>query len=194
MENSKVKVGLESDLRRKYHVRSFPVAKGDIVRVRAGAFKGDGGKVADVDHSNSLVSVDGLTIAKSDGKQQEFWIKPHNLVITRIDLSRLDRINELKRLGNIKKIQIDKDLEEERQRQEEEERAAEEAQKKQEESLPAPEQSETPESSGGEPVNESQEDKDESEEETDDEDLEEEMDDADLKEETSGDDEDDKQD
>lgn len=141
MENNKVRVGLDSELRRKYHIRNFPVAKGDVVRVRSGAFKGDGGKVADVDHSNSLVSVDGLTIAKSDGKQQAFWIKPHNLVITRIDLSRLDRINELKRLGNIKKIQIDSDLEEDRKRQEEEEKAALEAQKK-EEALPEPQQTE----------------------------------------------------
>lgn len=120
MVETKIKVGLSKDLRKKYHVRSFPVAKGDIVEVTSGGKKDEGGKVIGVNHSYSLISIEGVSATTADGKQEQYWMKPDRLKITRIDLSRKDRIDELKRLGTLKKIEIDSDLEEERKKQEEE--------------------------------------------------------------------------
>ncbi len=130
MVNTKVRISLSRDLRKKYHIRSFPVAKGDVVTVTSGGKKEEGGKVIGVNHAYSLVSIEGLSATKADGKQEQFWMKPDRLQITRIDLSRKDRIDELKRLGSLKKVEIDKDLEEDRLKQEEEARAQEEAEAK----------------------------------------------------------------
>ncbi len=203
MVENKVRISLSHDLRKKYHIRSFPVAKGDIVTVRTGGRKEEGGKVIGVNHSHSLVSIEGLSAVKADGKQTEFWIRPDKLLITRIDLSRKDRIEELKRLGAIKKVAIDRDIEEERQKQEEEERAQKEAEEKEaEKELPEETaEAELPEPSEEEPQEKAEEATEPEEEENDEGEVEESDADAEQADEDAGEDlneeeekEDDKQD
>lgn len=101
---SKIKVSLENDLRKKYGVRAFPIATGDIVRVKSGKRRGEGGKVVEVNHATGRVSIEGITIAKEDGKQTELYLRPEDLTITKLDFSREERIQKLRDIAAIKKI------------------------------------------------------------------------------------------
>ncbi|PYB67711.1 50S ribosomal protein L24 [Thermoplasma sp. Kam2015] len=103
----KMEVSLSKDLRKKYGIRSFPVIKGDVVKVISGSKRGEGGKVAEVDHAAGLVVVEGITIAKADGKQKGFGIQPEKLQITHLDLSRGDRFDKIKSLAARKNIVVE---------------------------------------------------------------------------------------
>jgi large subunit ribosomal protein L24 len=104
---NKISVGLSLDLRKKYGLRSFPIVKGDVVRIMKGSRKGEGGKVMDVDHIRSRITVEGITIAKADNKQKEFTLQPNFVEITRLDLSRNERVQKIRKLAALKKIVID---------------------------------------------------------------------------------------
>jgi large subunit ribosomal protein L24 len=104
---NKIAVDLSLDLRKKYGLRSFPVVKGDVVRIMKGSRKGEGGKVMDVDHTRSRITVEGITIAKADNKQKEFTLQPDYVEITRLDLSRNERVEKIRKLAALKKIVID---------------------------------------------------------------------------------------
>ncbi len=98
-----VDVAVSKELRKKYDIRSIPICKGDIVKIRNGKLKGEGGKVINVNHSRELISIEGVTSSKTDGKQKERRIKPQKLIITKIDFTRqerLDRIREVARMKN----------------------------------------------------------------------------------------------
>ncbi len=103
---SKIKVSLSSDLRKRFGLRSFAISEGDIIRVRSGSRKGEGGKVVKVDHATGKVSVEGITISKADGKQKEFFLEPNSLMITRLDLSRQERLSRIREIAALKKITI----------------------------------------------------------------------------------------
>lgn len=102
----KMGVELSADLRKKYGLRTFPLVKGDVVKIIRGSRKGEGGKVVEVDHLKGFVTVDGITVAKSDNKQKEFFLRPEKLMITRLDFSRQDRIERIRRIASIKKIEL----------------------------------------------------------------------------------------
>lgn len=104
---SKLNVSLSKDLRKKYGIRSFAVVKGDIVTVRSGGKKSEGGKVVDVDRVSGKVSIEGITIAKADGKQKEYYLDPRNIRITRLDLSKPERLSRLRFLAGQKNIQVE---------------------------------------------------------------------------------------
>ena len=96
MLNTKINVSLNRELRKKYGIRHFPVVKGDIVKIVSGSRKGEGGKVIGVSHKTKKISIEGITIAKADGKQVEYYIDHSNLVITKLDLSIEGRYNKIK--------------------------------------------------------------------------------------------------
>ncbi|WMT49693.1 MAG: 50S ribosomal protein L24 [Thermoplasmatales archaeon] len=101
---NKVKVTLEKDLRKKLGIRQFPIMRGDIVKIIKGSRRGEGGKVSSVDHRHSLVIIDGINIAKADGKEKSFPIQPEKIEITKLDLNmeeRSERIRELAAMKNI---------------------------------------------------------------------------------------------
>ncbi len=104
--NTKIYVSLSKELRKKYGIRSFPVVKGDVVKIIAGSNKNGGGKVADVDHKENRVIIEGITIAKTDGKQKALGINPSNLQITHLDLSKNDRVEKIKSLAALKHITV----------------------------------------------------------------------------------------
>jgi large subunit ribosomal protein L24 len=104
---SKLNVSLSKDLRKKYGIRNFAVVKGDIVTVKSGGKKSEGGKVVDVDRVSGKISIEGITIAKADGKQKEFYLDPRNIRITRLDLSKPERLQRLKFLAGQKNIQVE---------------------------------------------------------------------------------------
>ncbi|MCL4420764.1 MAG: 50S ribosomal protein L24 [Candidatus Thermoplasmatota archaeon] len=101
-----VDVAVSKELRKKYDIRSIPICKGDIVKVKSGKLKGEGGKVINVDHSKGLVSVEGVTSTKADGKQKERKMKPQKLVITKIDFSRQERLDRIRRVAQLKNFTI----------------------------------------------------------------------------------------
>ena len=79
---------LSLELREKYNgLRTIPVRKGDTVKVMRGSFKGIVGKVATVDSSSGLITIEKATIAKVDGTHIARDIYPSNVIITRLDLS-----------------------------------------------------------------------------------------------------------
>ena len=144
---SKINVSLNSELRKRYGLRSFAVSKGDIVKIKSGSRKGEGGKVIGIDHVSGRISVEGITIAKADGKQKEFYMDASNLIITRLDLSRQERLSRIRKIAELKKISIVEPTPEELAPPEEEKAEPVEAEQEgSEETTPAEAQSEEQES------------------------------------------------
>lgn len=167
--DSKIKVSLSKDLRKKYGIRAFPITTGDIVTVRTGSRKGEGGKVAKVNHKSGRVSIDGITISKGDGKQEEFYLPSNILRITKLELSSPGRLQKIRDLASRKNIVVEEEppepepVEEAVSEEETEETEVEESEESQEEA-PAEggaEESIEDESKEEEPVEESKQESDE---------------------------------
>jgi len=85
------------DQEKTVYPRAVPVRKGDTVWISRGDDKGKEGKVATVDYRAGIVTIEGITHAKADGKQVAKKIHPSNLIITKLDTSdprRLVRLGE----------------------------------------------------------------------------------------------------
>ena len=103
---------LSPELRKKHQTRSFPIVKGDKVKVLRGQFKGRENKVERVDHKDIKVFVTGIDRAKKDGSKSMQPIKPSNLMITELNLDDKKRKAALERKS--KKTQTAKKAEEEK--------------------------------------------------------------------------------
>jgi large subunit ribosomal protein L24 len=77
---------LSKDLKKKYLRRSFPIRKGDSVKIVRGEFKGLSGKITDVDRTSYSVKVDAAKKKNVKGTEVEVPIHPSNLIITEFDL------------------------------------------------------------------------------------------------------------
>ncbi len=123
---------LSDELATKYGRRSFPVAKGDTVKVVRGDFKGHTGKIAEIDLKRGTVKVEGVLITKADGKRVMRPIHPNNLIITKLNLTDPVRRRKLERgVSEEVKKEIEKEAEE--QIREAEELKEEKEEKKEEE-------------------------------------------------------------
>ncbi len=80
------------ELRDKYAKRSFPVRKGDTVKVMRGDEKGKEGKVRSVDLKRERITVEGVVVARSDLSEVPRPIHPSNVVITKLELK--DKLRE----------------------------------------------------------------------------------------------------
>lgn len=105
--DNKINVSLSKDLRKKYGIRSFPIAAGDVITIRTGSRKGEGGKVVKVNHRSRRITVDGITIAKADAKQEEYYIPSNICKITRLDFSSPGRLQKVKDLAARKNIVVE---------------------------------------------------------------------------------------
>lgn len=88
----------------KYNVRAIPVRKGDTVKILRGGtgIKGVENKVATIDTKHMKITVEGVTIAKSDKKQVALSLDPSNVLLTKLDLSdplRREKLDSLARTG-----------------------------------------------------------------------------------------------
>lgn len=110
---NKVKITLSGDLRKKLGIRQFPVMKGDLVEVVKGNRKGEGGKVSIVDHRHGMIVIEGINIAKADGKEKEYKISPEKVVIKKLDLSNEKREARLKELAAAKNVSLSEEVIEE---------------------------------------------------------------------------------
>jgi large subunit ribosomal protein L24 len=88
---------LDSALMSEYNVRSFPVKKGDTVKIIRGAqdFKASEAKVASVDLKNCKIIIENITIPKADGTQKPKPVDPSDVLLTKLDLSDPWRKNKL---------------------------------------------------------------------------------------------------
>ncbi|MBI4154586.1 50S ribosomal protein L24 [Candidatus Woesearchaeota archaeon] len=77
---------LSKELKQKYKRRSFPVRKGDTVKVVVGDFKKKIGKISRVNLRKSVVYIEGIERMKRDGTKVLPGINPSNLVIQELNL------------------------------------------------------------------------------------------------------------
>jgi len=125
---------LSDDLITKYKRRSFPVAKGDTVKVVRGDFKGHTGKVAEVDLKKGIVKVEGVLITKADGKRVMRPLHPSNLIITKLNLTDPVRRKKLERgVSEEVKEEIEKEAEEQIKEMEKEQEEVKEKEEEKEE-------------------------------------------------------------
>jgi len=80
---------LSKELRKKHEKKSFPLKKGDKVKVMKGQFKGRTGKIERVDLKKLKATVEGVNRVKKEGAKIEVLLDPSNLQI--IELSMTDK-------------------------------------------------------------------------------------------------------
>lgn len=111
---------LSENLLVKYNRRSFPLVRGDTVKVMRGMFRGHEEKIASVDTVLGLVTVEGVTLTKADGTKKARGVDPSNLVIVRLNLTdplRRERLARTAKVDDATKAKLKKELEEEAEAQ-----------------------------------------------------------------------------
>jgi len=88
---------LSKELRKKYSKRSFPLRKGDTVRIMRGSFKGKTGKIEIVNLKRTKVSIEKIQRAKKDGTKVNVFFRPSNLQIKELNLDDKKRMESIKR-------------------------------------------------------------------------------------------------
>lgn len=86
---------LSKELRKKYNRRSFPIRKGDIVKIIDGSFKGKVGKINKVDLKKTRVSIEGIQKQKKDGTKINVYFYPSKLQIIELNLDDKERIKAI---------------------------------------------------------------------------------------------------
>jgi large subunit ribosomal protein L24 len=95
---------LSKDLRKKYGKRSFPLKKGDTVKIMNGKFKKRTGKITEINLKRLKVIVEGIQIKKQDGSKANIKMQPSNLQIIELNLEDQKRKKSLERkLGEVEK-------------------------------------------------------------------------------------------
>ncbi len=95
---------LDKLLRKKYKKRSFPLRKGDTVKIMRGTFKGKTGKVERIDVKRTRASIEKIQRTKKDGTKVEVFFNASNLQIKELNLEDKERMNSIER-----KIKKDKE-------------------------------------------------------------------------------------
>ncbi len=85
---------LSPELREKYGIKSIPVRVGDTVKVMRGDYKGIEGKVVEVNLKKTTISVEGVTVTKSDGTEVSRPIHPSNVMITKLETKDKHRLGD----------------------------------------------------------------------------------------------------
>jgi len=91
---------LSKELRKKYNRRSFPLRKGDDVKIMRGGFKNKKGKIALINLQKMKIYVEGIQKTKKDGTKISIPLEPSNLQIIGLNLEDKQRVAALeKKLG-----------------------------------------------------------------------------------------------
>ena len=85
---------LSPELREKHGIKSISVRAGDTVKVLRGDNKGKEGKVAGVNLKKMTITVDGVSVTKSDGTEVPRPVHPSSVMITKLETK------DEKRLGD----------------------------------------------------------------------------------------------
>jgi large subunit ribosomal protein L24 len=84
VQSKLVSATLTKELRKSHNKRSVPIRKGDTTKILRGQFKGESGKVEEVNRKSQKVFVAGIEITKPDGTKVKRPIHPSNLMITKL--------------------------------------------------------------------------------------------------------------
>jgi large subunit ribosomal protein L24 len=88
---------LSKELREKYARRSFPLRKGDTVKVMNGESKGKTGKISAVEVEKHRVAIENIQITKKDGSKVNRFFDCSNLLITELTLDDKERLASIKK-------------------------------------------------------------------------------------------------
>lgn len=88
---------LSSELRKKYGKRSFPIVRGDKVKVLRGQHRGRENKVDRIDQQKQRVFITGIERTKKDGSKSIQPVKASNVMITDLNLEDKKRKAALER-------------------------------------------------------------------------------------------------
>ncbi|MFC7202266.1 50S ribosomal protein L24 [Haloferax namakaokahaiae] len=84
--HKQVRATLSDDLREEYGQRNVRVNAGDTVEVLRGDFAGEEGEVTEVDLTDTVIYVEGVTVAKADGEEVQRPLQASNVRVTELDL------------------------------------------------------------------------------------------------------------
>lgn len=93
--NKHLHAHLSEELLVKYGKRSTTVRVGDTVKVLRGKHAGTSGEVLTVDHRRFAITIDGVTVTKSDGKSKPKPLHPSDVLLTKLDLTDRKRREKL---------------------------------------------------------------------------------------------------
>lgn len=88
---------LSKELRKKYLRKSFPLRKGDTVKILRGSFKKRTGKIARVEVGRMRVTIEGMQRTKKDGTKVEVFFSPSNLQIRELNLDDRKRMTSIEK-------------------------------------------------------------------------------------------------
>lgn len=89
-------LNLSKELRKKYGKRSFPLRKGDNVKVLSGKFRNHKGKIVAI-NKKMMILIDGIQTVKRDGTKINVPIRPSKLQIIELELEDKERIKSIER-------------------------------------------------------------------------------------------------
>lgn len=113
---------LSKELRKKYKKRSFPIRKGDTVKVLRGNFKKRTGKIGRTELKRMRVTIEGVQRTKKDGTKVEVFFNPSNLQIRELDLEDKERMKSIEKKirkeegEKIKKKETEKEAEKQKEK------------------------------------------------------------------------------
>ena len=87
---------LSEELRKEQGRRSYPVKKGDTVKIVRGDFAGIEGKVTDVDTHRQRLFVEGVTREMTSGTSTNVSVHSSKVVITKLNLDDKWRADSIK--------------------------------------------------------------------------------------------------
>ena len=87
---------LSDELRTSHGRRSYPVRKGDTVKILRGDFAGIEGKITDVDTGKQRVFIEGVQREKGAGTQANVSVHSSKVIITKLNLDDKWRSDSLK--------------------------------------------------------------------------------------------------
>jgi len=93
---------LSKELRKKHARRTFPLKKGDQVKIMRGEFKGKIGKIDLINLKKLRATIEGINRIKKDGTKIGVFFSPSNLQIKELNLEDRKRIKSLERKSKTK--------------------------------------------------------------------------------------------
>ena len=97
LRHKAVSANLSKELKTKYKRKSFPLRKGDTVKIMIGEFKKKTGKISIVNLIKMRIAIEGIQKQKKDGTKVNVYFNPSNLQITELNLEDKERDKALRR-------------------------------------------------------------------------------------------------
>lgn len=95
LRHKMISANLDKELRKKYGRRSFPLRKGDNVKIITGKFKKKTGMIGIVNLKKLKVCIEGIQRTKKDGSKINVWFDPSNLQIKELNLDDKKRLKSI---------------------------------------------------------------------------------------------------